>query len=336
MVSTQREIYSWEPSRRLKADKDVIKRTCRAFDINPSETVRCPVDHCNSYFQRLSDKNIKSLFECLAARRNKKTARKITTLIRRWKDGVGKNQADAFEYESIAKLALGSDAPVRYKDGRNYSVTSEEKEAYRDLYRVSQAFISHNYEENATIYRGVRDISVAKLFAQALDKPDASRYVIETSVISNFTATKRVSHKYSTGIVIEPPINRHNVAMMVDHIFPTSISEDEIHMAGGKLSLPPEKVIHLGNHTNAERKVQTVSKSLESPGEMPQEYLEDIYTILEIMGENNIGVRTKNGREKLDNWFISCNEFMDDEELEDLRPLVEYIKKVDKNKSWAD
>ena len=334
MVSSQRNIYSWKPSRRLRVDEDVIERTCKAFSIDPTKVIDCPIGDSSNSCPRLSKTNIRYLFKFLAERTSKKDARKIVNLVDRWKDGIAKNQTDAFEYELIAKTALDSDAPVRYREGRDYSVSESEQEVYRDLYRISQAFIFYNYKNKTTIYRGIRNISVAKLFAQALDRPNASKYVLDTSVISNFTATKEVSHEYSTGIVVKPPLERDNAVMMVDHIFRTSKIEDEIHVAGGKLSLPPERVVHLGNHTSDERKIQTTSKNLESQGGLSQGHLEDIFTILEIMGDNEIGVRTKGGREKIDNWFKSYQAFATDKNLERLRPLIKYIKKVDRNKTW--
>lgn len=335
MTSTERNIYSWSPTKTLKADSGVIQRTCNAFSIDPTNTCSQRIIGHSETHPRFEDEEIQSLFKCLAERRDKKTARHLTRLVQRWKDGVEKNQTDALEYESIAVAALDSNAPVRYGRKDSYSVPRKEKETFRDLYRVSQAFFLHNYDESTIVHRGVRDLSVAKLFAQALDSPNASKYIIDTSAISNFTATKAVSHDYSTGVVIEPELPRDNAVMMVDHIFPTSKPEDEIHVAGGRLALPPEKIIHLGNYSGDERKVQTTSKSLESPVNLSKEHLEDIFTIFEIMGEKDIGVRTQEGKEKIDNWFTAYQTHISDEKIETLRYMIEYIKKVDENKSWT-
>jgi hypothetical protein len=337
MRDLQGGISSWSPSSQLKVDEDVIERICRACDVDPLDTRICLVDDDPSLnFQRLSDHQIKNLFKSLAERSDGRSTTKIKDFIEGWKDGVEKNQLDAFKYESLAKQALDSDASVRFKNGRSYSASEREMDVYKDLYRISQSFIYKNYNKNKKIYRGIRNLSVAKIFAQALDRPDASRFVIETSVISNFTGTKEVSNDYSSGIVIESPIMTCCTIMMVDHVFPTSTPEDEVHIAGGKLAVPPEKVLHVGYHTDDERKLSTTVEALDKLYDIVKPYLDDILAIFEIMGKREIGVRTQEGREKVDNWLKLYQTHVSDDKIEKIMPLINYIKKVDDHKEWID
>jgi len=332
-------VITWSPPPNVKVTPGRISKIEGRFRFHSFEREDRQINGEKWTYPALAPDQRKQISKRLKKFRDDECVEYLHGLFDAWKGDSSRDEAQT--YERLAKAALEIPGQVRFSGVDAEIPNQNHINAYQDLYEVTQCFIGVAYGPRKFVYRGVRDISAALLTAQVIDNPDSDRYYFNTSVISNHTGTKQLAYDYAdAGIAIKFDTHREQIAMAIDHIYDTPCPEDELQLAGGVISVPPEGVIHQGSKTEDRRQLRTTISRLENPSEMTPDEHRDFFELLELMynpeDDQIIGVRTDDGADRLQEWLaaITGSPAFTDKEFEYVREVVPILAQIDRDEGW--
>lgn len=328
--------HDWEPPDHI--DLERISEVERDLGFHANEVRKVATDFVKGNYYALTDRQRKNLETSLGDESDE--LEYVQRLVRKCKDPSEYHKDETREYEKVTKETLEIPIEVRHGEDGLEDPTESQVNVFTKLYRATQCFVHVNVVDPRTkdlrVYRGIRGTSIAKIVAQALDKPDSDRYYFNTSVTSNHTGTEEIAFYHSTGIVIKWDAEPELIATAVDHLLDTPVREDEYHLVGGTIFVDSDGVIHEGAYTNDRRRLRTTLDRLESPEDMTAGEHRDVAQLIETMYENETGVTTDEGATYLENWFdeIRSGGPFSSAKLQFLNAAVQYITEVDQGKTW--
>lgn len=292
---------NWEPPDELRVDPSAVSDIEHELGFHASEIVSMRAVDCDDEFPILDPDQRESLETSLSADR-RWALETLHDLFDDWKDPEAYHEESVQTYEGLAGQALLIPTGVRGDPTRPLDLDEEELGVYRGFYLASQCFLECAYGPSCFVYRGIREKSIASLFAQALDYPESDRYYFKTSTISNHSGLEAIGFTHSNGIVVQWDAPREYVAAAVDQLFDTPAPEDEYHVVGGMLYVGQNGVIHEGRETGDRRKLRTTIERLEDPSDMANDEHLDVVDLVMMMYDEEIGVKTPEGARRLLQW----------------------------------
>jgi hypothetical protein len=226
----------------------------------------------DAQFVVLSNSQRNKLREYITETHGKETQETLNDLISEWK-GKAKGQ-DAAHLEAIGREALGVDAPIRTPDGESEDTfdfpdpTDEEVAAYRDLARVSQAFIKEHYADEdgkVGLRRGIptsRQEATADLTEQIFDNPDRDTYLLRTSVMSNHTVLEDTADYFEDAYSVSYRTDVSNIGLM-PMLTRNTLAEAEMHVVGGGARVPEDGV----GSSNYDQDFADLADAVQNPAE---------------------------------------------------------------------
>ena len=257
----------------------------------------------NGSYQTLTPEQRSQLKSSLTEKHGQEAVDSVYDQLESWKKGSG-DMSVSQPYERLARDALGIEANVRGRGSQATEPTRKEIDVYRDLNRVSRAFLAANedYGEHFQVHRGVRSLNASVLAAQAIDDPQRGEYYFPTSTISNHTTIEDDGREYSDGVMVSWDAEPDDIAMAIDHIFDTPRTEGELQAKGGVFAVSPEGMSQVPA-TKDDRKVSETAALMDTPSSLSQDEHDDVSNLVATVATNQIQLRTDAGKERVRGWL---------------------------------
>lgn len=257
----------------------------------------------NSPFQTLTPGQRSQLNESLTEKHGEEAVESVYSHLESWKKGSGEMSVSQ-PYERLARDALGIEANVRGGGTDATEPTTAEIAVYRDMNRVSRAFLKTNdeYGDTFRVHRGVRSFNASVLGAQAIDQPDREAFYFPTSTISNHTTVEEDSREYSDGVMVSWEAEPDDVAMAIDHVFDTPRTEGELHIKGGVFTVTPDGMAQVPA-TREGRKVSETVEIMDSPSSLSPDEHQDVSNLVTTVADSGVSLRTEAGRNRVQTWY---------------------------------
>jgi hypothetical protein len=236
--------------------------------------------------------------------------------IQHWKAG-GSGDPVAARHEELLKDELGIHKPIRDTIGESDSpdeCTEKEEEFIKHLIELSDAYVEYHHGDSIQVYRGY-GYGLGHLGARLFDNPNADKYEVETTVLTNFTLSEKVANQYGD-LRIELKAEPKYIALAIDHLLWHKNKDDwytdaEVQLRGDEIPQIPSE-----NLTTPE-----ASGSIgELIQELPTEEIRDvtefyqtspltandlsvIATLLSEIGAEDEEVLTKEAKSRILNWY---------------------------------
>lgn len=311
-------------------DATAVAEIEQKLGFHATEIVSMPALHCDDVFPVLDPDQRASLETSLSADRQS-ALETLHHLLDRWKDPQEYHEEHVQIYEGLAGQALMIPTGVRGTPTASLDLDEAVIDVYRDFYLATQCFLECAYGPSCYVYRGIREKSIASLFAQALDYPESDRYYFKTSTISNHSGLEAIGFNYSSGIVVKWDAPREYVAVAVDQLYDTPAPEDEYHLVGGMLYVGQNGVIHEGRRTGDRRKLRTTIERLEEPSDMGRGEHLDVVDLVMTTYDEELGVRTPEGARRLLRWndAFQSTEILTERKRRLVHAAVLFLSEVD-------
>ncbi|SDR42559.1 hypothetical protein [Natronobacterium texcoconense] len=322
---------NWSPPEDTQVGEGNISALEASLPFDPHDLEIQRTEYVPQTYQRLSKKQRKR-FEKYLNRNNDYEFDQVYSYLLKWKNPDKYDDGIAQSYERLAKEALG--IPTQIRNGGEEAVypNDQQIQTFKELYVASQCFLEIHFgttDESATktVYRGIRENSMAKIVAQAIDFPDSDRYYFKTSTVANFTGIEGIGHYHSDGILVKWRVPREKIILAADRLFNTPAHEDELQIAGGTILVEGNGVIHEGTTSGTTRRLQTVIQGMDSPESLNDVDHKDIADLVELMYHHDEPVTTTEGAERLEEWFYEVNsrELYSAMKTEALNAQVQYL-----------
>lgn len=275
----------------------------------------------NTPYPAFTSNEAQTVQNALADKHEKEAVDRVYDLINSWKGSSGGEKAETLEL--IAKKALGIGAPVR-TDGKNVQDVlpdGAEIDTYRDLTRISRAFMQRHMptdsrgETSVTLHRGIRH-SNESFTAQLIDNPNAEEYRFPTVATSNHSIDSGVAEHWAEAYTISHRATPDDVALAIDVLRPHGLDEGEVHIIGDDVRVPSAGVTFTGpRHQDLDsQNAQELFSALDRPEEADAETHDRLYGLIRAMDRADHAPETTAGATRLKEWFESCirdNRFRD-------------------------
>jgi hypothetical protein len=216
------------------------------------------------------------------------------------------------------------------KKAHDISPDSAEIDVYRDVTRISRAFMREQMPTtdevtDAPAHRGVRH-SNERLTAQLIDNPNANEYRFDAPSVSNHTVDIGVANHWAEAYSITHQVTPDDVALAIDVLRPSGLDEGELHLIGEDIRVPADGGTFTGprrediDHRNG----PALFNTLNQPDTADSEAHDHIYGFVRAMDEAGITPETQAGAERLAGWFETCveNDHLDDKQQRLGYPLI--------------
>lgn len=270
-------------------------------NVRESNTRRSP--ETNSPFQTLTPGQRSQLKESLTEKHGKEAVESVYSRLESWKKGSG-NMSVSQPYERLARDALGIEANVRGGGTEATEPTADEIAVYRDLNRVSRAFLrsDEEYGDRFTVHRGVRSLNASIVAAQAIDDPNRDEFYFPTSTISNHTTLEEDAERYSSGVLMSWEATPDDVALAIDHVFDTPRTEGEMHMKGGIQIVDGDDSRHTPTASGATKTVTETAALMNTPESLSVDEHRDVGDLVSTVANNGVRLRNEASVGKTKNW----------------------------------
>lgn len=263
-------------------------------------------------FQRLSRTQRSNLEDSLEAKHGDAYHR-VDDWIGSWKGSS--SGADPQSFELCAKRALGVGAPVRSEEDEPPGVDAQavgeaDVEAYRDIVRVSRAFlIANGYThegpdgtERVPVYRGIpmsrREVT-GDVAGQLLSSTSVDAVEIETSVLSNHTLSRAEAAGHSDVFSIQHSAPLEDVADSPD-VFRSGISEAEVHVTGGTIRVPAEGLQLFDS--NQDLDATDIQAALSSPADATDDQHQAVSQVVKLATWTDHSIENDAAADQLQTW----------------------------------
>lgn len=275
----------------------------------------------NTPYPAFTSNEAQNVRNALADKHGKEAVDRVYDLINSWKGSSGGEKAETVEL--IAKKALGIGAPVR-TDGKNAQDVmpdGAEIDTYRDLTRISRAFMRQHMptdsrgETSVTLHRGIRH-SNESFTAQLIDNPNAEEYRFPTVATSNHSIDSGVAEHWAEAYTISHRATPDDVALAIDVLRPHGLDEGEVHIIGDDGRVPSGGVTFTGpRHQDLDsQNAQELFSALDRPEEADPETHDHLYGLIRAMDRADHAPKTAAGATRLKEWVELCirdNRFKD-------------------------
>ena len=275
-----------------------------SFGVNVRETNTRRSPETNNPFQTLTPGQRSQLEESLTEKHGREAVKSVYDRLDGWKKGSG-DMSVSQPYEQLAREALGIKANVRGDGTQATEPTADEIAVYRDLNRVSRAFLKANdeYGEQFRVHRGVRALNAGVVAAQAIDEPNRGEFYFPTSTISNHTSIEEDATNYADGVLMSWDASPDDVAMAIDHVFDTPRPEGEIHIKGGIQRVDISGASHTPTASGKKRGVADTAALMRSPETLTKEEHQDVGNLVSVIAEGGVKLRNEAGRRRTAEWL---------------------------------
>ncbi|WP_083900020.1 hypothetical protein [Haloferax denitrificans] len=219
-------------------------------------------------------------------------------------------------YDHLVREALGCSGYIR-GDGKSVrSLAEGSTDTYRDFYRLTQAFLSQQQGTRSGLYRGLYPEEIAPILAAVLEQPDNPIIELESTVVSSFSLSEKVSQSFSRGLICEFDPQDTGIAFAPDCFFKSPKHtglECEFHVLTGAIQLPTDKLLvyfHDRDTNREPRRLRRTIQSMNTPATLDAVQHRDIARLLDIIVEEdlanddyNLTVQTPDANERLWNWI---------------------------------
>lgn len=267
----------------------------------------------NTPYPTFTSNEAQNVQNALVDKHGKEAVDRVYDLINSWKGSSGGEKAETLEL--IAKKALGIGAPVR-TDGKNVQDVlpdGAEIDTYRDLTRISRAFMQRHMpadsrgETSVTLHRGIRH-SNEPFTAQLIDNPNADEYRFPTIATSNHSIDSGVAEHWAEAYTISHRATPDDVALAIDVLRPHGLDEGEVHIIGDDVRVPGAGVTFTGpRHQDLDsQNAQGMFSALDTPEKADAETHDRLYGLIHAMDRADYAPETTAGATRVKKWFESC------------------------------
>lgn len=206
---------------------------------DPSAVAFVELQHCRGlYYHGLSRDEQEALFDDLEREhRYSPATKRVFERIRGWKESSGDPPAQS--HEIAVKRALGIQRTPRNVGTEVDDIRGAERTVIQHLHDVSDAYIQSHFGEQITVYRGL-SYRPAHVAVQVLDNLDQETYELETTVLDNYTISRRAAADYEPLVVVQE-LSPDDIAIATDFFFWHKAVEDrntdgEVQVRGDRVT----------------------------------------------------------------------------------------------------
>lgn len=259
-------------------------------------------------FFGLADSEVGELHDSLRLQYGNHAVEHLLHAYDEWKETSHPDAWAPPRVEQLYKEALGLDTPIRRDpDGKSLPkgpYSEEQLELLQAVYHVTQAFVQQHYSGRISIFRGLRDQTVAELFAQILDSPD-SRYVLISAdtVLNASTEAGPALDISNSGVRLELVLPAPEIFALVDQIRTGDEPySDEVHIQGGMFGVPQQYIVTVGPEDSIQQSLKEVVDRM-GISSMSKQMHEAVFELVLRMADNEVYPGTERGCERLTSWM---------------------------------
>ncbi|QAU14566.1 hypothetical protein EKH57_18015 (plasmid) [Halorubrum sp. BOL3-1] len=256
------------------------------FDIDLCDTAR--VSHFSPTYYKLSSSESDELFESLRSKHRSKSVTFVKMLLENMK--LSSNEPSISQtYEHLVRNSLECPGYIRGGGDEVQDIDDTCYPVFKDLYRVTQAFLKNNQHDELQLSRGMYPEEFCEVISGLMEEPTNEAIELHSPVVTSYSLSEEKAKKCTEGVIATLSISPRPVAFAHDFLLSPpkhTGPEGEVHVLSYDLIVPSEALrIHFGrdDYGDAPRSLPRTIQNMSTPSTLTSVQHHDIENLFRLL-----------------------------------------------------